>query len=78
MVPLTKGGDDPGPDAPKEVTMFAKALIAALVLAGVSLNFVTDAAAVPTKHSTGYSHINSGYGPPSNWDEIEHSVGSGN
>jgi hypothetical protein len=24
----------------------------------------------------GYGHIDSGYGPPSNWNEIEQSVGS--
>lgn len=27
-------------------------------------------------NSPGYSHIDSGYGPPSNWNEIEQSVGT--
>jgi acetoin utilization deacetylase AcuC-like enzyme len=49
MVPLTDDGMTPAADAPQETTMFTKTLIAALVLTGVSLTFVADASAGPTK-----------------------------
>jgi hypothetical protein len=39
----------PAAETPQETTMFTKTLIAALVLTGVSLTFVADASAAPTK-----------------------------
>jgi hypothetical protein len=49
MVPLTDDGMTPAADTPRETAMFTKTLIAALVLAGVSLTFVANASAAPTK-----------------------------
>jgi hypothetical protein len=49
MVPLTDDGMTPAADTPRETTMFTKTLIAALVLAGVSLSLVANASAGPTK-----------------------------
>jgi hypothetical protein len=49
MVRLTDDGMTPAAEAPTETTMFAKTLVAALVLAGASLTFIADASAKPTQ-----------------------------
>ncbi len=51
MVPRSDGGMTPVADAPQEPTMFAKTLIAALVLAGASLAIVSNAYAGPGQAS---------------------------
>jgi hypothetical protein len=56
-----------------------KKAAAALTIA-LALVAATSASARTHHHqhsgSAGYSTIDSGYGPPSNWNEIEQSVGS--
>jgi hypothetical protein len=65
--------------------MFAKTtktLVAALVLAGVSLSLATSASARVHHHqysgSAGYGKIDSGYGPPRDWSEIQQGAVGGN
>jgi hypothetical protein len=52
MVALTDDGMTPAAVEPQETTMFAKILVAALVLAGATITFVADASAAPTKAPT--------------------------
>ena len=58
--------------------MFTK-IMAALSIA-LTLIAVTQVSARPHQRSgsAGYSSVNSGYGPPSNWNEIQQGAIGGN
>ncbi len=55
------------------------ALSVQLVLAATATPALARAHHRPPAHPAPYSHIDSGWGPPSNWDEIEisHPEGGG-